>query len=116
MAPSDPDPMTPGVVVRALVVADAPRYRALRLESLRRFPVAHRSDHGEALEQPLSWAEQRLSTAGEYWFGAFDGDDLVGAVCLRTQQTVKVRHVATLAAMAVDGRRHGQRIGSALVA
>lgn len=116
MAPSDSPPIDAGVAVRALVVADAPRYRALRLESLRRFPHAHRSDYGEAREQPLSWAEQRLSTAGEYWFGAFDGEQLVGALCLRTQQSPKVRHVATLAALAVDGERHGRRIGSTLVA
>jgi ribosomal protein S18 acetylase RimI-like enzyme len=116
MAAPDSHPMTAGVVVRQLGVADAPRYRALRLESLRQFPDSHRSDYGEALEQPLSWAEKRLSTAGEYWFGAFDGQELVGAVCLRTDQSAKVRHVATLAALAVDGRRHGQRIGSTLVA
>lgn len=116
MAPPDSNPINAGVVVRPLVVADAPRYRALRLESLRRFPHSYRSDYGEALEQPLSWAEQRLATAGEYWFGAFDGEELVGALCLRTQQSPKVRHVATLAALAVDHRRHGQRVGSTLVA
>jgi GNAT superfamily N-acetyltransferase len=116
MAPPDSRPINAGVVVRPLVVADAPRYRAMRLESLRQFPHSYRSDYGEALEQPLSWAEQRLATPGEYWFGAFDGEELVGALCLRTQQSPKVRHVATLAAMTVDGSRHGQRIGSALVA
>ncbi len=116
MAPPGSHPMKAGVVVRLLAVADAPRYRALRLESLRRFPHLHRSDYAEAREQPLSWSEQRLSTTGEYWFGAFDGDDLVGAVCLRTQQAVKVRHVATVAALAVDADRHGQRIGSTLMA
>jgi ribosomal protein S18 acetylase RimI-like enzyme len=105
-----------GIVVRQLGAADAPAYRALRIEALRRFPHAFRSDHGEALEQPLSWSEKRLSTPDEYWFGAFDGNQLVGAVGLRTQQSVKVRHVATLTALVVDGDRHGQRIGSTLVA
>jgi ribosomal protein S18 acetylase RimI-like enzyme len=104
------------IVVRQLGAPDAPCYRALRLEGLRAFPHAFRPDYGEALAQPLAWTEKRLSTPGEYWFGAFDGEQLLGAVGLRTQEGKKIRHVATLAALAVDANRHGQGIGSKLVA
>jgi ribosomal protein S18 acetylase RimI-like enzyme len=105
-----------GIVVRRLGVDDAPRYRALRLESFRQFPHAHRTDYAEAAVQPLAWTEWRLRAAGEYWFGAFDGVELVGAVGLRTSELTKVRHVATLLALAVDGTRQRQGIGRKLVA
>jgi ribosomal protein S18 acetylase RimI-like enzyme len=109
-------PEARGIVVRSLGVADAPRYRALRLESFRQFPQAHRTDYDEAAAQPPEWTEWRLRAAGEYWFGAFDGEELVGAVGLRTSELKKVRHVATLLALAVDGRRQRQGIGRKLVA
>ncbi|MFL6673132.1 MAG: GNAT family N-acetyltransferase [Massilia sp.] len=113
--------MKPGLpaerwVVRQLGAADAPGYRALRLEGLRAFPHAFRPDYEEALAQPLSWAEQRLAAPGEYWFGAFDGDELVGAIGLRTQEGRKLRHAATLSALVVDPRRQAQGIGGTLVA
>jgi ribosomal protein S18 acetylase RimI-like enzyme len=106
----------PGIVIRQLGADDAPRYRALRLDGFRKFPDVHRTSYNEAEAQPLAWTENRLSATGEYWFGAFDGDELVGAVGLRTQDGEKVRHVATLIALTVDANRHRQGIGRMLVA
>jgi ribosomal protein S18 acetylase RimI-like enzyme len=105
-----------GIMVRRLGVDDTMRYRALRLESFRRFPHAHRTDYDEAAAQPVAWTERRLCAPGEYWFGAFDGEELVGAVGLRTSELKKVRHVATLLALAVDSSRQRQGIGRKLVA
>ena len=106
--------------LRRLGSADAAQYRALRLAGLRAFPHAFRPAVEEALEQPLSWAEKRLATKGEYWFGAFDArfDDteLVGAICLRTQDGRKIRHSASLNALVVDPTRQREGIGAALVA
>ena len=105
----------PAIAIRQLEVGDAARYRVLRLESFLRFPDAHRTDYSEAAAQPLAWTENRLRARGEYWFGAFDGDELVGAVGLRTQDGAKVRHIATLLALAVDGRCQRLGIGRMLV-
>jgi ribosomal protein S18 acetylase RimI-like enzyme len=104
------------IVVRRLGVDDAPRYRTLRLAGLRDFPHAFRPDYEEALAEPLSWSEQRLAAPGEYWFGAFDGAQLVGAVGLHTQQGKKVRHAATLRGLVVETNRQAQGIGGKLVA
>ncbi|THC44851.1 GNAT family N-acetyltransferase [Massilia sp. Mn16-1_5] len=109
-------PSTAAHAVRRLGPADAAQYRALRLAGLRAFPHAFRPAVEEALEQPLSWAEKRLATKGEYWFGAFDGIELVGAICLRTQDGVKIRHSASLNALVVDPERQREGIGAALVA
>lgn len=101
--------------LRRLGPADAGRYRALRLAGLRAFPHAFRPAVEEALAQPLSWAEHRLSKEGEYWFGAFDGEELVGAICLRTQEGIKIRHSASLNALVVHPGRQREGIGAALV-
>lgn len=103
-------------IVRQLEVQDAPRYRALRLAGLRAFPHAFRSDYEDALAQPASWAEKRLATPGDTFFGAFVGDELVGAVCLRLQEGKKIRHAAELKALVVDPNQQARGIGRALVA
>jgi ribosomal protein S18 acetylase RimI-like enzyme len=102
--------------VRRLGPADAAQYRALRIAGLRAFPHAFRPAVEEAQAQPLSWAEKRLSERGAYWFGAFDGIELIGAICLRTQEGVKIRHSASLRALVVDPERQRRGIGGALVA
>ena len=109
-------PPSAAFTLRRLGPADAAQYRALRLAGLRAFPHAFRPAVEEALEKPLSWAEKRLATKGEYWFGAFDGIELVGAICLRTQDGVKIRHSASLNALVVDPERQREGIGAALVA
>ncbi len=114
-------PPTAAFLLRRLGSADAAQYRALRLAGLRAFPHAFRPSVDEALAQPLSWAEARLAKEGEYWFGAFDGalegNPLVGAICLRTQEGAKIRHAASLNALVVDpaapARRHRRRAGRA---
>jgi hypothetical protein len=71
--------MADPIVIRQLGPTDAAAYRALRLAGLRAFPHAFRPDYEEALRQPLSWAERRLAKEREYWFGAFEGQDLASA-------------------------------------
>lgn len=104
------------LTLRRLGPADAARYRALRLAGLRAFPHAFQPAVEEALAQPLAWATARLSRAGEYWFGAFVGAELAGAICLRLQEGGKIRHSASLNALVVDPQRQRQGIGAALVA
>jgi ribosomal protein S18 acetylase RimI-like enzyme len=116
MTEDDMDALT----IRQLTPADAAAYRSLRLAGLRAFPHAFRPDYEEALAQPLSWAEKRLAKEGEYWFGALDGArpgaSLVGAICLRTQASRKIRHSASLNALVVDPDRQRQGIARSLVA
>jgi ribosomal protein S18 acetylase RimI-like enzyme len=104
------------LTLRELTPTDAGAYRTLRLAGLRAFPFSFRTDYDEALAQPLAWAERRLATPGDTFFGAFDGAALVGAVCLRTQEGRKVRHAAELKALVVDPDRQRQGIGRALLA
>lgn len=104
------------IVVRPLGARDAARYRELRLASLRDFQFAHGPAYEDALEQDLRWHELRLTQPGVYWFGAFDGDTMVGAVSLRTQEGIRLRHSASLNGLVVDGTQHGRGIGRLLIA
>lgn len=111
-----PSSSSAAVILRRLGPADAAQYRALRIAALRAFPHAFRPAVEEAQAQPLSWAEKRLAERGNYWFGAFDGIELIGAICLRTQDGIKIRHSASLNALVVDPDRQRRGIGAMLVA
>lgn len=108
-------PRAEGIAVRQLGLADAAGYRTLRLAGLRAFPHAFQPDVEEAQAQPVAWAEKRLITPGDTFFGAFDGDELVGAICLRLKDGKKIRHSAELKALVVDPKRQSLGIGSLLV-
>jgi GNAT superfamily N-acetyltransferase len=105
-----------GIVVRPLGAADAPQYRELRLGSLRNFQLCHGPAYEDALQQAVDWHAERLTKPGDFWFGAFDGDQLVGTVALRTQEARRLRHSASLNSLMVDGRQQARGIGRTLVA
>jgi ribosomal protein S18 acetylase RimI-like enzyme len=104
------------IVVRPLLPADAQPYRALRLSSLRQFQFAHGPDYEETLDLSEQWHAERLAHPGHYWFGAFDGEQLVGAICLRTEPGRRLRHGASLRSMMVERSHQGRGIGRLLVA
>jgi ribosomal protein S18 acetylase RimI-like enzyme len=107
---------TPNLVVRRLDPADVASYRTLRLDSLRNFQFMHGPAYEDALEQDEAWHAERIAKPADYWFGAFDGDELVGTIALRTQEGSRVRHSASLNSLIVDGSRQGRGIGRLLVA
>jgi ribosomal protein S18 acetylase RimI-like enzyme len=103
------------ILVRPLGQADAQQYRALRLASLRDFQFAHGPDYEEARAKPLAWHAQRLARPDYHWFGAFDGETMAGAICLRTQEGRRLRHSASLNSLMVERSHQGAGIGRLLV-
>lgn len=101
--------------IRVLTTADAAAYRVLRQRGLREHPDAFTSDADEDERKPMAWYEQRLAGAGLRFWGAFLGDQLVGAVGLERDKRVKTRHKATLIAMYVATEAAGQGIGRQLM-
>ena len=104
------------ILVRPLTPADAQPYRALRMASLRDFQFAHGPDYEEALAKTVFWHAQRLARPDYHWLGAFEGDTLVGAICLRTQEGRRLRHSASLNSLMVSQSHQGAGIGRLLVA
>jgi ribosomal protein S18 acetylase RimI-like enzyme len=105
-----------GIVVRPLGAADVEQYRAVRLASLRDFQFCHGPAYEDALEQSHAWHAERLAKSGDYWFGAFDGERLVGTIALRTQEGRRLRHSASLNSLVVSAGQQGRGIGRMLVA
>jgi GNAT superfamily N-acetyltransferase len=105
-----------GILVRPLGAPDAPQYRELRLGSLRDYQLCHGPAYEDALEQDVAWHAERLTKPGDFWFGAFDGDQLIGTIALRTQEARRLRHSASLNSLMVDGRVQARGTGRALVA
>lgn len=96
----------------------APMYRALMLEAYAQYPDAFTSSVTERQALPLTWWEQRLTTApkaNEVVFGAFQQDVLVGAVGLTLETREKARHKATLFGMVVQAQYQHVGLGQLLV-
>jgi hypothetical protein len=70
--------------VRLLNSSDANKYWNLRLEALEQNPEAFATSYEEAIqrENPDERATQNLSIEGNFTFGAFDDEELVGVVTL----------------------------------
>jgi RimJ/RimL family protein N-acetyltransferase len=106
------------MLIRRLLPADVPAYRALMLEAYARHPEAFMSSAAERAALPLAWWEARVKEdpdANEMVFGAFDGVSLLGVAGLSFETREKARHKATLFGMYVrpEGRKSGT--GRALV-
>ena len=107
---------TGDIHIRPLGAADAPPYRALRLESLRDFQFAHGPAYEDALAQSEAWHAERLARRDYAWFGAFDGDVLVGVICLRAKEGSRLRHSALLSSLMVATTHQRAGIGRLLTA
>lgn len=104
------------MTIRRLHIADARDFRALRLRALREHPEAFTSSFEEAVHRPLEDSVRRLAPdADERFWGAFDGEMLVGMVGLHPEQSAKTRHKAKVVAMYVAPEHTRRGIGKALL-
>ncbi|GAB3471472.1 hypothetical protein GCM10027321_43390 [Massilia terrae] len=104
------------IVVRPLGASDVHQYRGLRLASLRDFQFCHGPAYEDAQQQSMEWHAERITKPGDHWFGAFDGDQLLGTIALRTQEGSRLRHSASLNSLIVDGSLQSRGVGRMLVA
>lgn len=80
--------------IRRLTAEDAEGYRALRLEALRTHPEAYGSSYEEeSLRDTAHFARRLTDTA---YFGAFDGDQMVGTAGVDVSRSRNSAHMAML--------------------
>jgi RimJ/RimL family protein N-acetyltransferase len=103
--------------VRLLTPADAEAYWEMRLEALKNHPEAFATSYEEALQRknPIEQVASRLKGEGDFTFGAFEDNILIGAVTLVQDQITKMRHRANIFAMYVRPDSRGSGAGKALV-
>ena len=103
------------VPIRRLLPQDAEAYRELRLRALREHPEAFTSSFEEDSQLPLASSQQRLTSAHQRFWGAYDGVRLCGLIGLEVGTRTKDRHKATVVGMYVAPECTGRGMGRALL-
>jgi GNAT superfamily N-acetyltransferase len=84
--------------LRSARVTDAPAFRDLRLEALKKHPESFSSDYAANLAFPSTFWEQRLNDLGQAGtvFFAVHAGDLIGMCGIHRESSPKVQHTATI--------------------
>jgi RimJ/RimL family protein N-acetyltransferase len=104
--------------IRMLRVEDAEAFRRLRLQALAEHPEAFSSSYEEQKDRTIEEWQNRLqpSPTGDHgYFGAFDGERLVGIVGFYRHNGEKLSHKASVISMYVDPAYRGKRLGERLM-
>ena len=103
--------------IRLLTPDDAEVYWEMRLEALKNHPEAFATSYEEALQRknPIEEIASRLKGEGDFTFGAFQDNVLIGSVTLVQDKINKMKHRAHIVAMYVKSESRRSGAGKALV-
>lgn len=105
------------IVIREANVADAVRYRALRLEALQDSPIAFTADYQKNANQLPKYWEDLLSPQGDEStiFVAEHGEQLIGMTGIARGNSPKTRHGAWIWGVFVTPAWRGLRVADELI-
>ncbi len=103
--------------IRLLTKADAPAYRSLRLRALKEHPEAFGASHEDEAAAPIEKLVERLkiSLPNNPFFGAFNGETMMGQAALGRYNGMKIRHRAVLWGVYIVPEARGQGAGESLI-
>ncbi|MBM7551142.1 GNAT family N-acetyltransferase [Thalassobacillus pellis] len=105
------------MLIKRLTPDDAANYWELRLEALQNAPDAFITTYGEAKarENPIEHAAGRMSNKGNYTYGAYLANEMIGSVTMLRQEHPKYAHKADILAMYVSPRGRGHGAGKKML-
>jgi RimJ/RimL family protein N-acetyltransferase len=107
------------VVIRPTREADAPLYRALRLQGLQAHPEAFGADYETSAARPIEyWKERMRSGAGSaegITYVADAGGELVGMTALVRNDMLKTRHAGSIFGVYTHPAWRGAGVADALL-
>lgn len=103
--------------IRIIKASEAESYWELRLEALKQSPEAFATSYEEAVqrENPIEQVITNISTEGNYTFGAFENNNLIGMATLMEEKHQKLAHRANIFGMYVTPRKQGKGVGKAIL-
>jgi GNAT superfamily N-acetyltransferase len=108
--------MSTDISIRPLTPADAPDFRALRLEALRDYPSCFGASHAEESASTVDDVAAMIASAAPgAIFGAFAAGVLVGIAGVAIGRRMKMRHKGLLWGVFVRPSHHRRGVGEALL-
>lgn len=104
-------------MIRLLQPPDAKEYWDLRLNALRDNPEAFAISYEEALNRdaPIEGVAKNLKNKGNFTYGAFVDDELIGVITMLQESPSKLNHKALLLGMYVNPESRGIGMGRSLL-
>jgi RimJ/RimL family protein N-acetyltransferase len=102
--------------IRRLGIADADRFKAMRVDAAKESPASVKPTPEEEWEKSIDDFQKKLGwDSHNFILGAFDGDQLVGIAGLRRERGKKIHHTAILWGIYVTPHYRARGIAKSLV-
>ena len=105
------------IIYRKIKPTEAADFRRVRLECLQKFPDNFGTLFEDEVGKSKLYFEEVIEkdSADAFFFGAFDGENLIGIAGFVRGERTKTRHRGEIVAMYVNPRFRGQKVGENLL-
>jgi ribosomal protein S18 acetylase RimI-like enzyme len=101
--------------IRPVTRAEAPAWRALRLEMLKNHPTAFKSSYEDVADRELDFFAQRIPEGEvDVLFGVYAAGQLSGSAGFSREERHKVQHKGVMSSVYLKPPLRGRGIGAAL--
>lgn len=102
--------------IRQLCCNDGEILKTIRHEALKNSPEAFGSSYEEEIKNDTLIYSDRLKNTNNYFFGAFEDDEIIGIICITKNSRLKLAHRAVITSFYVCPTYRGTGIGKKLLA